>query len=509
MLRPMVATTAVTAALVLLAGCGGDKKSDSASGNNNGSQSSASATPTAPSFKTFDPPKAFAVDNAFTLPKNKLQDTYDEPKMGMVGQVALVGHWSGLTGHDVTDVSKSWTIKSADKETTKVNGGTAPAAVKVDGKDVAVVAYSEIDTGNGTQKPQGLLVIQWIDVAAGQKLAEISTPVSTLENAGVLAAGTPSVGQLQYDPETGQVAVGVSTNGTLTVKTRQATVYADPTTKKATVVPGVTPAALHDGVFAGSAGTNSGTTADSSIVIVDGASGKITKRTPVGQSSLAPLSGGVKHGYFAGSVYSDAKGKSVTTLYSVDLATGAVTKIAPGLPADDAGGYGCTWDQASSIVCTGHGQQNNDDEIFGFDDNTGKKAWGYTSLSGGRIVPTVNTAFHGVVYVSTEKQMVLMDAKTGQDLPSAAPTTSPSDSPSAGSTPSDSDSPTVGETPSDGSTPSDSAGGGNGKGDLGLFNGKVEAPDAVSTYGGVYGQMPPNDSSDEIELVAIYLKPTA
>ncbi|GAA2818949.1 hypothetical protein [Kribbella solani] len=505
MLRPLVATTAVTAALILVAGCGGnDKKADSPSGDGNG-QSSASPSPTAPSLKTFDPPKTFMVDNAFPVPADKTLDTYDTARKGMVGHVALIGHRAGITGHDVADPSKTWMIKSTETATTSVEDMSQIVAVKVDGKDVALVAYSQVDKGNGTKKPQGVVVFQWIDVSAGQKLAEVATPVSTVEGTGTYAAGSPGLGSFQYDPETGQVAIGVSARGLLLAKTQNATVYADPKTKKSTVVPGVIPGALRNGVFAGSAGTNGGTTPDSSIVIVDGASGKTTKKTPVGQSSLGPLSGGIKHGYFYGSVYSTAKGTDVSTLYSVDLATGAVVKTVPGLSARDSGGYGCTWDQASAIVCTASAASG-PKEIFGFDDDTGKKAWGYTTLSGGRIVPNVTAAFHGILYAQTEAQPVLMDAKTGADLPSGTPSGGPSSTPSDGSTPTDGATPSSGDTPSDSGSPSE---GGNGKGDLGLFNGKSESPEAVSPYGGIYGQLPSNSSYGEYELIAIYLKPTA
>jgi hypothetical protein len=148
----------------------------------------------------------------------------------------------------------------------------------------------------------------------------------------------------------------------------------------------------------------------------------------------------------------------------------------------------------SSIVCT-EVLPTGPKEILGFDDNTGKKAWGFTSESGARVVPRVTAAFHGVVYVQTEKQPVLLDAKTGEDLPSA----STSGSPSASS----SDSPSAGDTPSD----TKSAGGS----DMSLYSGKLGSPGAVSPYGGVYGQLPQGGGygSGDLQAILIYLKPTA
>ncbi|GAA1153519.1 hypothetical protein GCM10009630_59720 [Kribbella jejuensis] len=503
MLRPMVATTAVTAALLLLAGCGGnDKKSDSGSGTN-GSGSTSSPTPSAPSIPSFDPPKAFTAAAAFPVPKVQTREIYDEAKVGMVGPVALIGHYDGLIGNNIADPSKSWTVKSTTTDTTTVSGVTAPVGVKLDGKDVAIVAYAEADKGNGTQKPQGLVLIQWIDVDSGQKVAEISAPVSTVDGTGPTAAGTPNLTSLQFDPDNGQVAVAGNANGRVTV-------FADPKMQKATVIPGVSAAAVHGGVVAAVKASNNQSTADGTVVLADGASGKITKQIPLKQVALSAIAGGAKHAYFYGTVYKESSTGTdeVGSLFSVDLASGAVVKSAPGLSARDSGGYGCVWDQATSIVCR-ENQPTGPQEILGFDDTTGKKVWGWNSLSGERVVPEVTAALHGVVYVQTEKQAVLLDAKTGQDLPSPTPSATPNEtSPSTGGTPSDSGSPTAGDTPSDSGTPSPSDGSTPGGSDMSQYNGTPESPDAVSPYGGVYTQFPTSNGLD-VETVAVYLKPTA
>jgi hypothetical protein len=289
-----------------------------------------------------------------------------------------------------------------------------------------------------------------------------------------------------------------------------ATVYADPATKKSTVVPGIEPAAVHDGVIAGAKAASQQNAEDAGVELVDGASGKVTKQIPLKQGELSPLAGGTKHAFFFGTVYAKASMEDVGSLYSVDLTTGAVVKSAPGLSARDSGGYQCLWDQASSLVCTEQ-QPTGPKEILGFDDTTGKKAWGWTSTTGARVVPSVTAAYHGVVYVQTEKQAVLLDAKTGQDLPSGAPSGSPSSSgtPSTGDTPSDGDSPTSGSTPSDGDSPSD--GSTPGGSDMSQYNGTQESPAAVSPYGGVYRQLPTGGygSTMDLETVCVYLKATA
>ncbi|TDW81098.1 hypothetical protein EV647_7740 [Kribbella sp. VKM Ac-2566] len=504
MLRPMVATTAVTAALILVAGCGGnDKKSDSGSENKSG-ESTTSATPSAPAAPSFDPPKAFTAAAAYPVIKDKA-NPFSEAKAqtGMAGQVALIGRWTGLTGHDVADPNKTWTVKSAEAETTKVSDATKPAAVKVDGKDVALVAYAESDKGSGTQKPTGLVVVHWVDVASGQKIAEVSAKVSTLEGTGDTAPGTPSIAGAAYDPETGQIAVGVSLSGSVS---KYQTVYADPKTQKSTVVPGMNPAAVHDGVVAGSKGAADEGSADGTVLLVDGASGKVTKQVPLKQASLKPLATSAGHAYFYGykdsSYVSGTKGQA---LFVIDLSTGAVTQTVPAAPSDSNVEVECLADQATSVVCTSRTVQGGAVEIVGFDDATGKKTWGYTNDSGGRVVPRVTAAFHGVVYAQTEAQPVLMDAKTGEDLPSASSSSSPgsSETPSSGDTPTSSDTPSGSDSPTGNESP--------GNGDMGLFDGKMLSPSAVSPYGGVYGQLPNGDgmSTVELESVFIFLKPTA
>ncbi|RZT12847.1 hypothetical protein EV649_7216 [Kribbella sp. VKM Ac-2569] len=503
MLRPMVATTAVTAALILVAGCGGNDKKSDAGTENKGGESTTSTTPSAPTAPSFDPPKAFSPAGAYPVIKDK-ENRFTEAKAqtGIAGQVALIGRWTGLTGHDVADPNKTWTVKSAEVETTKVSDATKPVAVKVDGKDVALVAYAESDKGSGTQKPSGLVVVHWVDVESGQKIAEVSAKVSTLEGTGDTAPGTPSISAAAYDPETGQVAVGVGLAGSVS---KYQTVYADPKTQKSTIVPGMNPAAVHGGVVAGSKGA-ADKGADGTVLLVDGASGKVTKQVPLQQASLQPLATSAGHAYFYG--YKDASYVSGTkgqAIFVVDLSTGAVTQTVPAPPSDSNAEVECLADQATSVVCTSKTVQGSALEIVGFDDATGKKAWGYTSDSGGRVVPRVTAAFHGVVYAQTEAQPVLMDAKTGADLPSA----SSSSSPGSSETPSSGDTPTSGDTPSGSDSPTGNESPGNG--DMGLFDGKVLSPSAVSPYGGVYGQLPSGDgmSSVELESVFIFLKPTA
>ncbi|WP_350280256.1 hypothetical protein [Kribbella sp. HUAS MG21] len=501
----MVATTAVTAALILLAGCGGDdKKSESGTDTGNNNQSTTSATPSTPTAPSFDPPKAFAPAAAYPAIEEKGQSSLDEAQMGIAGQVALVGNWAGLKGHDVANPTNRWTVKSAEAETTQVYDASKPMAVKVDGKDVAVVAYAQGDKGNGTQKPAGLVVIHWVDVLTGKKIAEVSAKVSTMEGTG--DNGGPNIKTQAFDPETGQVAIGVTTAGSVMTGTYQ-TVYADPKTQKSTIVPGMNPAAVHGGVVAGAKGKQEERAADGTVLLVDGASGKVTKQVPLKQAYLNPLGGGAQHAYFYGKKYTNYDaGTSTEAIFAVNLSTGAVTQTAPTVPQESDITTECFADQASAVVCMSKSIRSGPEELIGFDDATGKKVWGFSSKSASRVVPRVTAAFHGVVYAQTEAQPVLLDAKTGEDLPSGSSSASPSssDSPSSGDTPSSGDSPSDSNSPAGNESP--------GNGDMGLFDGKARSPEAVSPYGGVYKQLPTGTdygSTVKVDSICIFLKPTA
>ncbi|TDW60961.1 hypothetical protein EV653_7522 [Kribbella pratensis] len=512
MLRPMVATTAVTAALILVAGCGGsDKKSDSGSGN--GGQSTTSATPSTPTVPSFDPPKALTVAAAFPSADYQGRSSLDEAQMGIAGQVALIGGFAGLSGHDVANPNNQWMIPSKAADTTTVSGASKPMAAKIDGKDVAVVAYAETDKGNGTQKPKGLVVVQWIDVMSGKKIGEVSTPVSTVQGEGDGAVGSPSLMNTAYDPETGQVAVGVSAAGSVSVKSIEMTVFADPKTQKSTVVPGIIAAAVANGVVAGAKAASPGENSqDAMVLLVDGASGKVTKQIPAKEGVLKPVAGAAKHAYFYGSRYTNyGQGTTAEAIISVDLSTGAMVQTVPAVPFESDTTIACYADQATSVVCATTTISQGPQEIMGFDDATGKKVWGFTSKSGSRVVPTVTAAYHGVVYAKAEAQPVLLDAKSGQDLPSAAPSGGPSssDTPSSGVTPSSGDSPSTGDTPSESDSPSDNGTPGNGDLGLTLYNGKQESPVAVSPFGGVYRQLPTGNDSSDLESVCIFVKATA
>jgi hypothetical protein len=363
--------------------------------------------------------------------------------------------------------------------------------VKLDGKDVIAIAYVQKDKGNGTQKAKGQVVFQWLNATDGKKVAEVTADLTPALGAG---EGGDDVVSQAYDAATGQIVVGVGADGEAAAGKggKVFTVYADPKTQKTTVIPFVTPAGVLNGVVAGAKGSNQENGADGAIVIADGATGRITKQTPTDQDHLKAAGSGSKRAYLTSTSYAGSD-KYDNALYSVDIASGAVVQTKSQL-VDVSVNFTCWGDQAKAVVCNSAAYAGSGEEIIGFDDTTGKKAWGYTDKSASRVVPAVTAAFHGVVYAQAEAQPVLMDAATGADVSTSKPAAS--SVPSAGATPTDT-------TPSQGDDP----GSANGS-DMSLYDGEQKSPTAVTQYGGAYLQ-PQIGYHYEFQSILIALVPIA
>jgi hypothetical protein len=233
------------------------------------------------------------------------------------------------------------------------------------------------------------------------------------------------------------------------------------------VIPFVVPGGVLNGVVTGVRKTASDT-----IVLADGATGKITKQIRIGLEYVRPAGSGTKRALFDGTESVDSPTRAYrTTLLSVDLVSGSIERLTS--PMIHWTGYTCFGDQAGLIVCNGS-QDLRTTEILGIDDRTGKRIWSYTEKQ--RVVPRVTAAFHGVVYAQIAAQPVLLDARTGKALPGATPT--PSAVTSAGSA-------------------------------LSLFDNKLQSPTAITPYGGIYLQDATGVAGYDFERILIALEPTA
>ncbi|TCM46081.1 hypothetical protein [Kribbella sp. VKM Ac-2568] len=478
MLRPLIT---VTAAVVLLAGCsGGDDKASNSSPDDGGQ--SASPTPTAPELASFDPPKAFAALSAIAEPRTE-DSSVDTARAGMVGQTSLYANRTAITGR--TLAGSSWQVLAKEVQTTKTTDFTGPMAVQLDGKEVIATAYIQDVQGSGTQKSHGQLNFQWIDPAEGKVITSIAFDLTPTLGPG---NGGGRILSQAYDAATGQVVIALTVSSPDgTAKIEDLSVYADPKTKKATAIPSLKAAGVLNGVVIAAKGQQGEGKRSLSIASVDGATGTVKKAAAVpGKNYLSALGTGGRRAYLHGTGFVEGGlGHFVSSVYSVDIATGAIVETKRAETPSRSEGYTCFSDHATALVCNGNASQGKD-EILAFDETTGKQSWGYTSESANRVVPDVTTVYNGAVYGLAGDQPVVMDAKTGQDVP--IPTPTPSATPSDGTTPSEGGDSEV--SPSDGNSPNDgpTLGGKNmgGWGDTSLIWGKPQSPQMVSKYGSTY-----------------------
>ncbi len=441
------AVATVATAMVLLGGCGGNDEDRSSDG----------ATPVPSTPATFDPPKGFVPVSAFGVERN-VKDNQDTVSAGMVGQTALSAGITGITGRNITAGGKSWTLPAAAAGIT-TSAVTTPTAVRLNGKDVVAIAYVQAD------KAKGQVLFQWIDPADGTKVAEVTADLAKLIGRG--HRGNRVLRQA-YDAATGQIAIGVTPGSNVTeAKAGNFTVYADPKTRKSSVIPFVTPGGVRNGVVAGIRETAS----DDTLVLANGATARITKRIPVGFEFLQPVGGGAKHAVFQGVELVESPAYAYrTTLLSVDLVSGSIERIKS--PMTGVSGFTCLGDRAEVIVC--HGSEDlRPTQILAVDDTTGKKIWGFTEKQ--RVVPRVTAAFHGVVYAQNRAKPVLLDAATGMYVRTSTPTPPPSTAVS---------------------------------GALSLFDNPMQSPTAVTPYGAVYLQPATGTANYDFETILIALRAT-
>lgn len=477
----MVLRTLVTAtaAVVLLAGCSGGDDNKSADSKDSANQTP--GTPSAPAVTPYDPPKAFQGNYAYSLPEVK-GHTF-APLVGMVGMTAVANSLRGVAGQSAAGPAKPWQTPAT--ETTDgsvvINDATAPFSVQLDGKPAVAVAYYQRVKGAGTAKPGLSVLFRWLDPADGKLLSEATVDATALLGDDEVNSGSPGdFRQVSVDPATGQMAVGLGPSSMIGAKSGIITVIGDPATKKGVAVPFTEPAGISKGVLVAVQGKPD---ARQTVSLLDAATGRVTKSglLPGLENLNATGSNGGKYAYLYGLKYDKSITENVGYLYAVDPATGAVVQTKSALKRGDyLARYKCQADGQKSVVCTA--DQVATGEIIGFDDTTGKKAWGFTGDSTGRVVPTVTAAFHGMVYATVSQKPILLNALTGQDVPVPTPTI-PTGPDTGGPTPGE----TATQNPSDGSTDgSTPSGDSSGAPVVAQPDYKLQSPTSVSEYGGAY-----------------------
>ena len=104
------------------------------------------------------------------------------------------------------------------------------------------------------------------------------------------------------------------------------------------------------------------------------------------------------------------EGTGRRALTMLDAGTGAVRSA-----QDSQGGVSCRYDERSVTIC--YQAVSGESWAAGFDARTGARLWQLPDAAAGRIAPQVSTAWHGVVYGSTDSGTVALDARTGADRP--------------------------------------------------------------------------------------------
>lgn len=468
MSRSMLAAVAV---VVLLAGCtDGDTSDSPGSPGEDGARTPGTTTP-APT--AYDPPKVFTLVG--TAPQARdLQRAGYTATAGMSGTTALSSNLRGLYGQSVAAPSQSWEVRSTDAPAAETVDATAPMTVQFGGKEVVAVAYYQRVKGSGTNKAKVQVAFKWVDPVDGKVLTQTEIDVTPTIGEDQATGGADAGFTSQtFDVATGQVAVGLAPFSLIGAKSGVFTVFADPTTKKTSTVPFLEPAGVSKGIVVGPKGADR---TRRSLAVVDVTTGTTKTTGLTGLEGLIAAGFGQKHVYLYGQTYVKATGTEISghyegSIYAVDPATGAVVETKSAVKDTEyLTDYTCWGDGKSSVVCTS--TERGPAEIIGLDDNTGKKTWGYPEDTGSRVVPKITAAFHGRLYAETEAGPVLLDATTGQDVPT----------PSAGGSSSDSAAPTdTTPGPGDPTAPAPDA--------------KPQSPTAVSAYGAAYLKKSESSSS--------------
>ena len=365
-------------------------------------------------------------------------------------------------------------------------------AVQLDGKDVVAIAYVQTDKGNGTQKAKGQVLFQWLDADRRQegRRGDRGPHARSLGPGG----GGDDVVSQAYDAATGQVAVGVSA-GSDGSRKKAGDVHRLRRPEDAEVVRSSRSSprpACSNGMVAGAKGSNAGGRHDGTIVIADGASGKITQADP-DQAGL-PEAGRQRR---QARLPVRARRTSRTRRR---MAYGLQQRALLGRHRDrrrgpDRSRRSSTDDDAVLQVPRRPGQRGRLHRT-GTTARTSRSSASTTtparrpgatpaSRPAGSC-PSVTAAFHGVVYAKTDAQPVLLDATTGEDIPTSDPT-----APST-ATPSDSTTPTAlrrrttaARRPDSGSDPGSAYGS-----DMSLYDGKPRSRRRPRSrqYGGAYLQ---------------------
>jgi hypothetical protein len=368
--------------------------------------SSAAAPPPA-----YDPPSRFDPGRGTALPRDADADPVPAVLRGFDAFLALP---DGLQVVDTRSGDARATVQPPVQST-----GTAPHApvpATVGGRPAVLAAFPGQVPGHGTTVAHPAIQLLAVDVDSLATLASprIDLPASLTDTEQLRDAWPVAV--------TGRIAVLVAELGAEHVPTSYAVdlgsgrVLWQQAGFAAAAVIGTAVVGVQSGIVAGS-DAGSGGDAGLPSLLTNGARVAALRVADGGR-----LWGGTGSAVRSASVWpagpaliaaeTTDSGTGARTLQMLDAGTGAVRKSEPA-----AGDLTCRFDEASTVVCyqasAGSGWTG------GFDAGTGRRLWQLPDAAAGRVAPRVSTAWHGVVYGTTDNGTVALDARTGADRQTA------------------------------------------------------------------------------------------
>lgn len=351
----------------------------------------------APPPPSYDPPAVFA-EKGTQLPRELDDDVLPAVLDGFDAFVALP---SGLS---VIDTRTGGVLAEIPPEAEEASGAPprAPVLVTLSGRPAAVAAFRVTVPGHGTTVGHDAIELVAVDVAERTRAARarIDLPPSLSESgrlrtAWPVGAGVPSGGSGALVVVTAQVGPDLS-----------ATSYAVDLASGSVrwQVPGLTAGAVAGGLVIGAQRVTGGQRLGA-VALADGrqAWGAGTPSSTVTVWPAGPAS-------VAAATVSPGNGERLLVL--ADAATGRVLAR-----RSVGGGLTCRFDGRLTTVCWS--ESAGGAWAAGFDANSGRALWELPAVAAGRVAPAVSTAWHGVVYGTTDNGPVALDARTGADRPRA------------------------------------------------------------------------------------------
>ncbi|MDV9200367.1 outer membrane protein assembly factor BamB family protein [Streptomyces sp. Wh19] len=400
----------MTAALTLVTGCSSDDSPRAGDGRPVREEASASAP------KAYDPPLKFGEGGVRLAVKDD-----DRTEVALRGTTAYVLTETGLAAYDIRGGGRKWTfaephgMSTGVEERARVWETTAPTVTQQGGRTLVLFALQKYRQGEGTAKDVTTSHLRAVDAADGKEVWTATLP--TPKGMGVGDDSSPTVVGVEGDtavvtlrtaPEDGTDGVRSAVTYGVNLATRHVDWQAD----------GFGARMLSGGLVVG-AQLPEGAEIDSERWFADeggiGLVGRSVKDGAVSWKDPRDLYGlkieTVGAGLFSARINLEFKENRPAH----ELLDSAAGKRPAGMTADSAAafsfaGRSCAYDERSVIVC------GVDGELAALDARTHKVLWTLTEDDPSREVPSLYTAWHGVVYGGVPgRGGVLLDATTGKD----------------------------------------------------------------------------------------------